>query len=168
LLRDGTQIVEPILKEITVDLIKFVQHYYKLLRNQDQSSQQQRFKSQVQNLFQMLQEQLKSVWQALGSLLSDEIRDISQEYKTEAYQIEAIDLITFSLRELRPDNVDSATAGSIDVSDKKESMVELCRMLIPLVSRLLSGVEKLSNDMQNLEYALPAIELIEEVLILLQ
>ena len=38
-------------------------------------------------------------------------------------------------------------------------------MLVPILQGLLSGVEKLSNSMQNLEYALPALELIQEILI---
>lgn len=41
-------------------------------------------------------------------------------------------------------------------------------MLVPIVSGLLSSVEKLSNSMQNLEYALPALELIQEILSLLK
>ncbi len=41
-------------------------------------------------------------------------------------------------------------------------------MLVPIVSGLLSSVEKLSNSMQNLEFALPALELIQEILILLK
>ena len=41
-------------------------------------------------------------------------------------------------------------------------------MLVPIVSGLLSSVEKLSNSMQNLEYALPALELIQEILTLLK
>jgi hypothetical protein len=37
-------------------------------------------------------------------------------------------------------------------------------MLIPIVSGLLSGVEKLSNNKQNQELALPALDLIDLVL----
>lgn len=48
----------------------------------------------------MVQDELKCVWSALGSLLSRETRDISQEYEAEAFKIEAIDLITFCLRDL--------------------------------------------------------------------
>jgi len=51
--------------------------------------------------------------------------------------------------------------------ENKGQMDSLCNMLIPIVSRLLAGVEKLSNSTENLEFALPALELIEEILILL-
>ena len=37
-------------------------------------------------------------------------------------------------------------------------------MLLPIFSNLLSGVEKISNSMENIEYALPALELIDEIL----
>ena len=38
------------------------------------------------------------------------------------------------------------------------------RMLMPILSDLLSGVEKISNSMHNLEYALPALDLIDEII----
>lgn len=43
-------------------------------------------------------------------------------------------------------------------------MQELIKMLLPIFSNLLSGVEKISNQMENIEYALPALELIDEIL----
>ena len=36
--------------------------------------------------------------------------------------------------------------------------------MTPILSRLLSGVEKLSNFMNNLKNALPALNLIESIL----
>ena len=41
-------------------------------------------------------------------------------------------------------------------------------MLVPIMSGLLTGVEKLTNSMQNLEFALPALELIQEILFLMK
>lgn len=40
-------------------------------------------------------------------------------------------------------------------------------LLKPILSRLLSGVEKLTNSMKNLENAIPALELIENILSML-
>lgn len=69
----------------------------------------------------------------------------------EAYFLEAIDLIDFCLRDLK--------LGTV------ERQADSFRMLLkPILSRLLSGVEKLSNYMNNLENAIPALELIENIL----
>lgn len=38
------------------------------------------------------------------------------------------------------------------------------QMITPIFSNLLSGVEKISNQMQNLEQANPALKLIERIL----
>jgi hypothetical protein len=37
-------------------------------------------------------------------------------------------------------------------------------MIMPIFSNLLSGVEKISNQMMNLEQALPALDLIANIL----
>lgn len=37
-------------------------------------------------------------------------------------------------------------------------------MLVPIICGLLNAAEKLTNSMQNLEFALPALELIQEIL----
>ena len=47
-------------------------------------------------------------------------------------------------------------------------MEQFSNMLVPIISGLLTGVEKLTNSMQNLEFALPALELIQEILILMK
>ena len=58
----------------------------------------------------------------------------------------------------------SASIENEDMRERKQQMQEFTKMLLPIFSNLLSGVEKISNNMQNLEYALPALELIEEIL----
>ena len=123
----------------------------------------------VSNLFQMVQDELECVWRALGSLLSTETRDISQEYQAEAFKIEAIDLITFCLRDLHQTHgtADGKEASnhrdhvSVAEMDAPSKIVEqFSAMLVPIICGLLSATEKLTNSMQNLEFALPALELI--------
>jgi hypothetical protein len=113
------------------------------------------------------------VWRALGSLLSTETRDISQEYQAEAFKIEAIDLITFCLRDLHQTHgTESANESSnhrdhvsVAEQDAPSKIVEqFSAMLVPIICGLLSATEKLTNSMQNLEFALPALELIQEIL----
>ena len=69
----------------------------------------------------------------------------------EAYFLEAIELIDFCLRDLKLGTVERQAEN-------------FCMLLKPILSRLLSGVEKLSNYMNNLENAIPALELIENIL----
>ena len=115
----------------------------------------------------MVQDELKCVWTALGSLLSTETRDISQMYEAKDFEIESIGLITFCLRDLHQSygaegNSNDPTERSVTKEDNTQNMFveQFSAFLIPIVSGLLSSVEKLSNSMQNLEYALPALELI--------
>ena len=56
-------IVEPILVKISVDLIKFIKLYYS--ENQ-KTKQLDRFSDNVNNLFDMVNNQLNSIWMALG------------------------------------------------------------------------------------------------------
>ena len=99
-----------------------------------------------------------------------------EEDEAEAFKIEAIDLITFCLRDLHQSyGAEGAGNDSTERSVMKEDNTQTNRiveqfsaMLVPIVSGLLSSVEKLSNSMQNLEYALPALELIQEILTLLK
>ena len=67
--------------------------------------------------------------------------------------MESIELIDFCLRDLK--------LGS------ERTVRSFITFLIPIISLLLSNVIKLTNYMQNLENALPALELIENILFIL-
>ncbi|CDW85800.1 n-terminal domain-containing protein [Stylonychia lemnae] len=153
LLNDNVMIVEPILVKISVDLIKFIKLYYSENQNKTATKQLDRFIDNVNNLFDMVNNQLHSIWMALGQLLSEQIRSISVEYAQDAYLLEAIELIDFCLRDLK-----------LGFERQVENFSEQLR---PILSRLLSGVSKLSNYMNNLENAIPGLELIESILIML-
>ena len=87
---------EPILQEISVDLIKFIKHYYGVLS----IAQLQPFESRVYNLVDQIEKDgnKDSIWSALGYQISEEVRQVSST--TETREIEAIDLITFFLQKL--------------------------------------------------------------------
>jgi hypothetical protein len=54
---------------------------------------------------------------------------------------------------------------SVAEQDAPSKIVEqFSAMLVPIICGLLSATEKLTNSMQNLEFALPALELIQEIL----
>lgn len=60
LLNDNVTIIEPILVNISVDLIKFIKLYH------IESYNKARFLDNVNNLFDMVNNQLNSIWMALG------------------------------------------------------------------------------------------------------
>jgi hypothetical protein len=86
-------IIEPILLHFSVDLIKYIKHYF-----HDKPDQLKRFQGNVKNLFDMVPNELKSMWDSLGKLLSDEINRNEVE---NSYKVEAIELIDFCLRDLK-------------------------------------------------------------------
>ena len=90
-------IIEPILVRISVDLIRYIKHYF----NENKNDPKGRFSANVNNLFDMFQNQLNSIWMALGQLLSDQIRSFRVEYAQDVYLLEAIELIDFCLRDLK-------------------------------------------------------------------
>jgi hypothetical protein len=83
----------------------------------------------------------------LGELLSNEIN----KGKIEAnYQVEAIELIDFCLRDFKL----YFEKAENDISD----------FLGPILSTLLSGVSRLSNQMKNLENTISALDLISNII----
>ncbi len=100
----------------------------------------------------MLSTEIGCLWTALSSLLKEEIASI----KSDQTKIVAIDLIAFMLRELQP----AISDAKVDDTNLKQAQNEqLAQMLIPIVSGLLSGVEKLSQNKLE-QSALDLIELI--------
>lgn len=60
-------IIEPILVSISVDLIKFIKLYYAENANKSVANKNlDRFVDNVNNLFDMVNNQLNSIWMALG------------------------------------------------------------------------------------------------------
>lgn len=139
-------IAEPILLHISVDFIKYIKFYF-----YDKNDTKARFYDNCKNLFDMIPNQLRSVWTALGELLS---REINENKVENTYQVQAIELIDFCLRELR------------EFFDRKNES-DLSEYLRPILSSLLSGVTKLSNNMKNLENVLPALDLIGNLIYIL-
>ena len=68
-------IAQPILEDISVDLIKYIQYFY-VIDVPDEGTLS-KLRMRVTNLLLMIREELNCVWSALGSLLSRETRDIS-------------------------------------------------------------------------------------------
>jgi len=75
---------------------------------------------------------------------------MSTDYENNS--LESIELIEFCLKELQ--------LGAV----QGRRVEELGIYLKPILSILLSGVRKLSNQMLNLENAFPALQLIENIL----
>lgn len=107
-----------------------------------------KYESSTNNLFDQIKNNLESVWRALGDRLQEEISQLtsSEEFMysgNESRQLEAIELINFCLEELQIEE---------KMIDQNGTFYQLLK---PILSRLLSGVEQLSNI--NFEDALPAL-----------
>jgi hypothetical protein len=102
-------IAEPILEEISVDLIKYIKYYYSSLSTGKLTD----FKQKVNNLFEMINQNLNCVWRSLGSQLSGEIRNVSQKISSDNSKIESVELISFFLKEL---NVQEKPVDAISVA----------------------------------------------------
>ena len=114
----------------------------------------QRFYENVKNLFDIVKGELKSMWDALGKLLSDEINRNQVE---NSYKVEALELIDFCLKDLK-------YCFKILDSQAQNQYYDFSEYLTPILACLLQGVTKLSNSMRNLENVLPALDLIDTIL----
>jgi hypothetical protein len=83
-------IEQPILNKTSVDLIIYIKHYY----DKQDEKLQSNFEKKVTNLFELINPYMNCVWRALGSQLSQEIRNPLGK------SIEAVTLITFFLKKL--------------------------------------------------------------------
>lgn len=84
-------IARPILEEISVDLIKFIRHYYKPESDEEIDEE---FTDLFEQLFKMITEYTDCVFSALKNLLLKEI-----ECKSES--MDSISLITFCLKDIK-------------------------------------------------------------------
>jgi len=141
LLSDNQALSKPILDAISVELVKFIRNFYHVEMEKDSK---ERFRSFVSNLFQMVASEVSCLWTALKNLLQHEIMAL----KEDSQRVDAIDLITFTLTELQP----SITSNLIE--DNKNQAFEqeqLSRMLVPIVSELLAGLERLCQSTFGLD-----------------
>ena len=141
LLSDNQALSKPILDAISVELVKFIRNFYHVEMEKDSK---ERFRSFVTNLFQMVASEVSCLWTALKNLLQHEIMAL----KEDSQRVDAIDLITFTLTELQP----SITSNLIE--DNKNQAFEqeqLSRMLVPIVSELLAGLERLCQSTFGLD-----------------
>lgn len=114
----------------------------------------ERFYDNVKNLFDIVKGELKSMWDALGKLLSDEINRNQVE---NSYKVEALELIDFCLKDLK-------YCFKITDNQAQNQYYDFSEYLTPILACLLQGVTKLSNSMRNLENVLPALDLIDTIL----
>jgi hypothetical protein len=141
LLSDNQALSKPILDAISVELVKFIRNFYHVEMEKDSK---ERFRSFVSNLFQMVASEVSCLWTALKNLLQHEIMAL----KEDSQRVDAIDLITFTLTELQP----SITSNLVE--DNKNQAFEqeqLSRMLVPIVSELLAGLERLCQSTFGLD-----------------
>ena len=70
LFSDNYVIIEPVLLNISVELIQYIKYYYG-----EMNSTRKKFLDTVKNLFDIFPDKLRCIWIALGELLSREINE---------------------------------------------------------------------------------------------
>ena len=124
-------VARPVIREITVDLVRFIQHFYTMEDLERRSLE--KLQQEVNNYFVMIKSELQIVWNALGDHLTSDT-DIpetesnalapteSQEDGSSDVQMKAIDLIAFCLRDLHP-NIAHYDEDRHDLQSIKEERI---------------------------------------------
>ena len=136
----------------------------------------------------MIKSELQIVWNALGDHLTGENNletespatlqtETAADEESSSVQTKAIDLIAFCLRDLHP-NIAHYDDDRHDLQSIKEErirtqqeaiimdqIIELqSKQLVPIISKLLSNMRKLSGNMQKFAQVKPALQLIQQIL----
>lgn len=102
-------VARPIIRAITVDLVRFIQHFYQMEDLERRSLE--KLQGEVNNYFVMIKSELQIVWNALGDHLTGDTELASEsaaqveagaDEGSSSVQMKAIDLIAFCLRDLHP------------------------------------------------------------------
>lgn len=118
LFNDSSFNLEHILSKISVDMIRFVKFFTKSkteLERQSNAKQKNMLEDKVQSLFQVLNDYHHVLWSSLGTLLSDEVGQLSKDEKQ--HRIEAIELITFCLRSLSPERLENEQKNEFEMKE---------------------------------------------------
>ena len=139
LLNENQGIAEPIIRELTINIVRFIHGFYTRIEEGASADKQfgKKFRTEVDNFFEQIFDQQRDVWLALGALLSQEMNEVKI-----LHQEQAITLVEFCLNQLPITKIE-----------------DLVKFMRPILSRLLSGVDKLCKNMQEPKNAIPAINL---------
>lgn len=148
-INDEENIVEPVLQSLAIDLIKYIRFHLK--------SKNSKFEGNVINLLDQIQTYYRSVLDSLAQKLQEEIAGLDHEkIQTEQLHLESIELIQFAVFDLQ-------TLWP-KLLDNQNSM----RKTTEILSNMLRGMNKISNDNQNLELIIPSLELVDKILNILE
>ena len=141
--------MEPVLQSLAIDLIKYIRFHLK--------SKNSKFEGNVINLLDQIQTYYRSVLDSLAQKLQEEIAGLDHEkIQTEQLHLESIELIQFAVFDLQ-------TLWP-KLLDNQNSM----RKTTEILSNMLRGMNKISNDNQNLELIIPSLELVDKILNILE
>lgn len=109
--------------------------------------------------------------------MTSEAEDPGAAQQNQAVHSQAIDLIAFCLKDLHPniahyddDRHDLQSIKEESIRNKQEAIImdqiiELqSKQLVPIISKLLSNIRRLSAHMQNFAGVKPALQLIQQIL----
>lgn len=174
---------KPIIEQITVDLVRFIQHFYQMEDLERRSLD--KLQGEVNNYFVMIKSVLETVWKALATNLgcgdNSETATLITEHEAAEEDSssvnQAISLIDFCLKSLQPqfalfddERHDIQTIKEERIRMQQEKQIQSrtiesqSKQLVPIISKLLGMLPKLSKNMKKFENTREGLQLIRQIL----
>lgn len=149
IISDEQTTTAPILKKLSIHLIKFIKNH---LGNSD--TDLYKFKQNLHSLLETIQPSYKAVLESLAEQLGQEIAnlDYNIDATSETQNLETLELISFAIFDLQ-----RIYHRLLNHKDSKEYLAKI-------LSKLLEGMSKISNNHQNLELIQPCLDVIDQIL----
>jgi hypothetical protein len=146
IISDEQTTTAPILKKLSIHLIKFIKNH---LGNSD--TDLYKFKQNLHSLLETIQPSYKAVLESLAEQLGQEIAnlDYNIDATSETQNLETLELISFAIFDLQ-----RIYHRLLNHKDSKEYLAKI-------LSKLLEGMSKISNNHQNLELIQPCLDVID-------
>lgn len=175
---------EPVLEELGVQLVLYTQHFYneEVLGVDGAANFKESVKSMITNDVKDLFH--KSCCHAMAEKFNSEMNDLAYlAVLTSANKLPSVKLITFYIKELfmaeqkiiLGDDFEGETdrktglPGKMTVtSSMMTSASSFAAYLIPILISLATGLDKVSDNIEHLEFTLPVLNLIQEMLTILE
>mmetsp|Transcript_1941 Transcript_1941/g.2805 ORF Transcript_1941/g.2805 Transcript_1941/m.2805 type:complete len:179 (-) Transcript_1941:5063-5599(-) len=151
ILSDEANTTVPILKHLSIHLIKFIR-FHLVNKNADIN----RFKANLINLLEQIAPHYRAVLESLAAKLKQEIENLDYNTVQETSNLESIDLISFAIFDMQ-----QLYRRLLQSNDAKLYLTQI-------LSNLLNGMDKISNEHKNMEMILPSLEVIDQILNILQ
>ena len=174
---------EPVLEELGVELVLYIQHFYN--EGGLGVDEAELFKLSVRSMIGFIKDLFhKSCCHAMAKQFNSEMNDLGYlAVTTSANKLPSVKLISFYIKELfmaeqkeiLGDDFEGETDRKTGLPGKMTvthsmmtSASTFAEYLIPILISLATGLDKVSDNIEHLEFTLPVLNLIQEMLTILE